>query len=321
MNNATRTATVQIPGTDLEIFPVNLGGNTFGWTTDERESFAVLDSFVEQGGNFIDTADVYSAWAEGNSGGESETVLGSWLATRGVRDQVVIATKAGQLEGRSGQSRETVHAALDGSLKRLRTDYVDLFYAHFDDESVRIADQARTYDELVRAGKARHIGVSNYSPERMREWFEVAAAEGLAQPVAIQPQYSLVHRKDFETAYAPIAREFGAGVFSYFSLASGFLTGKYQTQEDLAGADRESMAEGYFSEDGLKTVRTVMDIAGAHDVPASSIALAWLLAKGVTAPIASARNEEQLTALMAAPSVQLSEEEVRRLDDASSPFA
>lgn len=310
-----------IPRTNLSIFPLNLGGNTFGWTSDREGSFAVLDAFVEAGGNFIDTADVYSAWAEGHSGGESETVLGEWLSARGRREDVVIATKAGQHPEYSGQARDTVHQAIDASLNRLQTDYVDLYYAHFDDEDVPVEDQARTYDEIVQSGKARHIGISNYSPERMRRWFEYAYVEQLALPVAIQPHYNLVTRKDFESGYAPIAREFDAAVFPYFSLASGFLTGKYRSLEDLRGIERQQLTEGYFSEEGLAVVAQLREIAERRDVAIPSVALAWLLAKGVTAPIASARTTEQLPALLEGAALSLTREEVAALDRASAPFA
>lgn len=310
-----------IPRTNLSIFPLNLGGNTFGWTSDREGSFAVLDAFVEAGGNFIDTADVYSAWAEGHSGGESETVLGEWLSARGRREDVVIATKAGQHPEHSGQARDTVHQAIDASLNRLQTDYVDLYYAHFDDEDVPVEDQARTYDEIVQSGKARHIGISNYSPERMRRWFEYAYVEQLALPVAIQPHYNLVTRKDFESGYAPIAREFDAAVFPYFSLASGFLTGKYRSLEDLRGIERQQLTEGYFSEEGLAVVAQLREIAERRDVEIPSVALAWLLAKGVTAPIASARTTEQLPALLEGAALSLTGDEVAALDRASAPFA
>lgn len=314
-----------IPRTDLSVFPLNLGGNTFGWTSDEEQSFAVLDAFVAAGGNFIDTADVYSAWAEGHSGGESEEVLGKWLAARENRADVVIATKAGQHPEHSGQSREAVLGAIDASLERLQTDHVDLYYAHFDDESVTIEEQARAYDEVVRAGKARYVGLSNYSPDRMRQWFEFAKAEGLAVPMAIQPQYNLLHRKDYEQGYREIAQEYDVAVFSYFSLASGFLTGKYSSKEDLEGAARKDFVSGYFSETGidagLKVIDALKRVALNHDVEVTTAALAWLLAKGVTAPIASARTPEQLEALMAAPGVKLIQAEVDALDEASEAFA
>lgn len=314
-----------IPGTDLTVFPLNLGGNTFGWTSDREESFAVLDAFVAAGGNFVDTADVYSVWAEGHSGGESEEILGAWMAERGNRDQIVLATKAGQHPEHSGQKRETVLAAIDDSLRRLQTDRVDLFYAHFDDESVTIEEQARAYHEVVESGKARHVALSNYSPDRMRQWFEFARAEGLHAPVAIQPQYNLLHRKDFEQDYAEIARHYDVAVFSYFSLASGFLTGKYRSAEDLEGAARKDFVDGYFKETGLeaglKVIEALQSVALDHDVQITTVALAWLMAHGVTAPIASARTPEQLPALMAAADLKLIRAEVERLDEASQPFA
>ena len=217
----------RIPRTDLDIYPLNLGGNTFGWTSDRDASFAVLEAFVEAGGNFIYTEDIYSVRAEGHEGGESENVIGEWLTARGTRDDVIIATKVGGLPTRPGLSVENVEAALAESLKRLQTDYVDsALYAHYDDENVAIIEQVRHAHSLVESGKVKHLALSNYSPERMREWFETAKAEGLTVPVAIQPQYNLLHRKDYEQGYGPIAQEFEAAVFPYFALASGVLTGE-----------------------------------------------------------------------------------------------
>lgn len=305
---------------NLDFGDIVLGGNVFGWTADKDQSFTLLDAFLDAGGKSVDTADVYSAWIDGNSGGESETIIGEWFASRGNRDKVVLGTKVFQHPQRPGLRPENIRAALDDSLRRLQTDHVDLYYAHRDDPDVPQEEYLGAFDELVRAGKVREIGATTFTADRLRSATRIAQEQGLTPVTVSQDHYNLVER-GIEKDVLPAVEELGLVELPYWSLASGFLTGKYQTQEDLAGADRESMAEGYFSEDGLKTVRTVMDIAGAHDVPASTIALAWLLAKGVTAPIASARNEEQLTALMAAPSVQLSEEEVRRLDDASSPFA
>lgn len=310
-----------IPRTQLDVHPLNLGGNTFGWTSDRETSFAVLDAFVAAGGNFIDTADGYSAWVEGHSGGESETILGEWMAERGIRDQLVIATKVGTKPGREGLERANVEAALEESLQRLQTDVIDLYYLHFDDESVAIADQVRTADSLVRSGKIRHIALSNYSPERMREWFETAQREDLTLPVAIQPHYNLLHRADYETSYGPLAREFDAAVFPYFSLASGVLTGKYRSVEDLEGRARQGMAASLITEDSLAVIDELARIAEARGAEITTVSLAWLRAKGVTAPIASASRVEQLSALMAAPQLELSAEEVQALDAASAPFA
>ncbi|MEY8566623.1 aldo/keto reductase [Corynebacteriaceae bacterium 7-707] len=324
MTEFPTTSRTVIPGTDLEIAPLNLGGNTFGWTSDVQESFAVLDAFLAAGGNFIDTADMYSQWGEGHSGGESETVLGQWFADRGTRDRVVLATKVGALQGAEGLAHDTVVANLDRSLERLQTDRVDLYYYHYDDESVDIADQVRTAAELVDSGKVRYIGLSNYSTDRMREFFETARELELdhAIPLAIQPQYSLLARSGYEDGYLQVAEEYGVGVFSYFSLASGLLTGKYRSREDLEGAAREGQTAGYFEDgrDPFAVVEAVQKVADAHDVQPASVALAWLLAKGVTAPIASARTPEQVEPLVAATTLQLSDDEVAELDAASDGF-
>lgn len=218
-------------------------------------------------------------------------------------------------------SAENVDAALNESLARLRTDHVDLYYAHYDDENVSIEDQARTFDDLVKSGRVRHVGLSNHSPERTREWFEVATREGLTLPVAIQPQYNLLHRKDYEQGYAPIAREYDVAVLPYFSPASGMLTGKYRTAADFEGKARKGFAEGLLTDDALKVVDTLVEIGRGHSVEPATVALAWLPAKGVTAPIASAGKVEQLPALITATSLKLAEAEVADLDAVSGPFA
>ena len=310
-----------IPGTDISVFPINLGTNTFGWTADEAASHAVLDAFVAAGGNFLDTAESYPAWVPGNTGRESETIIGTWLAARGNREDVVIATKVGDHPDHKTQNPEYIRTAIDASLERLQTDHVDLYYAHRDDEVTPIAEVARVFDEIVRSGKARSIGVSNYSPARLSQWLSVAEHENLIKPVAIQPQYSLVFRREYETSLRSLADQHNLGVFTYFSLAAGFLTGTYRTEDDLEGASRAGMVEGYFNADGLATVKELVAIAGAHRSEPATVALAWLLAKGVSAPIVSARSPEQLDALMAAPKLTLSDEEVTRLDRASAPFA
>lgn len=313
--------TVHIPRTELEVLPLNLGGNTFGWTSDRETSFAVLDDFLAAGGTFVDTADGYSAWAPGNSGGESEAILGEWMAERGVRDRMVIATKVSTKPDRKGLSAENVEAALTESLQRLRTDHVDLYYFHFDDETVAIADQVRTAHELVASGRVRHMALSNYSPARMREWLEAARDLDLTLPVAIQPHYNLLHRAEVEQDYAPLAREFDLAVFPYFALASGLLTGKYRSREDLAGTAREGMTADRFGDEALAVIDALDVVATAHGSEPTSVALAWLLAKGVTAPIASASRPAQLPALLAATELDLTEDEVALLDRASAPFA
>lgn len=318
---------VRLSGTDLEIRPLALGGNTFGWTSDEKESFAVLDAFTAAGGSFIDTADGYSAWAPGNHGGESETVIGGWLAARGRRDDVVIASKVATHPDFKGLAPSNIAAAADASLTRLGTDRIDLYYAHFDDPSQTVADMAAAFDALVRAGKIRYVGLSNFSVAREREWFDVAEREGLAKPVALQPQYNLLHRGDVEgdDGYGALAAAKDLSIFSYFSLASGFLTGKYRSSENLQGAARAGMIEAYLSDDdarrdAFEVIGAERDIAAAHGVEVTSVSLAWLLARGVTAPIASARVPEQLGALLAATELALTDSELEALDAASQGF-
>ncbi|MBX7557281.1 aldo/keto reductase, partial [Streptomyces sp. tea 10] len=252
--------TARIAGIEQEIFRLNLGGNTFGWTSDEQQSFDVLDTFVAAGGNFVDTADMYSVWAEGHEGGESETVLGRWFAARGNRDSVVLATKTGAHPQFRGLAHDTVVASLEASLDRLQTGYVDLYYAHYDDADTPIEQQVETFHELVDSGRVHAVGLSNYSPQRMREFFTVARERGMAVPAAIQPHYNLVHRRDFERDYAAIAREYDAAVVPYFALASGFLTGKYRTTDDLEGAAREQMAREYVSPEGFAVVEELVSV-------------------------------------------------------------
>lgn len=309
----------RIPNTELDIFPLNLGTNTFGWTSDEPTAFAILDAFIAAGGNFLDTADSYVAWV--GKGGESEQMIGNWLAQRGNRSGVVLATKFGGHPDRKGLSAENAEAALTDSLQRLQTDYIDLYYLHYDDENVSIIDQVRTAHSLVESGRVRHIGLSNFSPERMREWFETAIAEGLSVPVAIQPEYSLVKRRQFEQDYAPIAAEFMAASFPYYALASGFLTGKYRTQADVEERARGRSAAAFMNDDGFAVVEALVDIADAKGVEPATVALAWLRAQGILAPIASVSAPEQLPSLLASATLDLSYAEAERLDKASLPFA
>lgn len=305
---------------DRPFLPINLGGNPFGWTADRDATFAVLDAFVDAGGSFVDTADSYSAWVEGHEGGESERLIGTWLTEGGHRDQVVIATKVCKHPRREGLAHDNVVAALDESLERLQTDRVDLYYLHYDDEDVAVADQVTTAHSLVEAGKVGAIGLSNFSPARMREWFETARREGLTVPQAIQPRYTLVSREVYERDYAPIAEEFGAAVFPYPALASGFLTGKYRTEADFEGAARGSAARRYADAGGLRVVDALVAVAERHGTQPTTVALAWLLARGATAPIASVSRPEQLPALLAAPALSLTEQDLAELDEASAGF-
>ncbi|MFC4068704.1 aldo/keto reductase [Actinoplanes subglobosus] len=299
--------------------PLVLGGNTFGWTSDEAESHRVLDAFVAAGGTHIDTADSYSAWVPGNSGGESETIIGSWLAARGRRDDVEIGTKVSRHPKFRGLSAANVAAAADASLARLRTDVIDLYWAHFDDPDTPLDETAAAFDALVKAGKVRAIGLSNYSADRIREWFTIARRDGLTLPVALQPHYNLVHRAGFERDLAPIAAAESLAVVPYYSLASGFLTGKYRTADDLAGAPRGGAAAGYLNDTGLAVVKVLDDVAAGHGVAPASVALAWLRGRpDVAAPLASARTVEQLPALIAGATLELTSEERAALDDVSA---
>jgi aryl-alcohol dehydrogenase-like predicted oxidoreductase len=306
----------------LDAYPLSLGGNTFGWTTDEEQSFAVLDAYAAAGGNFIDTADAYSAWVPGHSGGESETIIGAWVKARANRDQVIIATKVSAHPQFRGLKAANIAAAADASLKRLGTDHIDLYYAHYDDASTPLEETVAAFGELQRAGKARHVGVSNYTGARLREWIAAAQAGGWTLPVALQPHYNLVARQPYEAELAPVVAEYGLGIAPYYALAAGFLTGKYRTPEDLQGPARGQTVGRYFSPAGLGVLSAMDEVAAAHGVQLASIAIAWLLAKpGVVAPIASATSPAQLADLITGATLKLTADEVTALDDASAPAA
>jgi aryl-alcohol dehydrogenase-like predicted oxidoreductase len=303
---------------DLVVFPLGLGGNTFGWTSDQEASFAVLDGYVAGGGNFVDTADAYSAWVPGNSGGESETIIGQWAKARGNRDSVVIATKVSSHPQFRGLSATSIHGGADASLTRLQTDFIDLYYAHYDDPKVPVEESAGAFRELQVAGKIRHVGLSNYTAPRLREWFAVCQAQGWPLPVAFQPQYNLVAREPYESEFAPIVAEFDLGVMPYSALASGFLAGKYRTASDNAGAARQSAAARYLTPTGLAVLAALDEAAAAHGVETASVAIAWLLTRpGITAPLASARTVDQLGPLLAATTLKLTPDEVEALDRSS----
>ena len=304
---------------DVDVFPLALGGNTFGWTSDEVESHSVLDAFVAGGGNFVDTADMYSAWAPGNSGGESETIIGAWIAKRGRHDDIVIGTKVSNHPEFMGLSAANVAAAADASLARLGTDVIDVYWAHYDDENTPMEETVAAFDALLRAGKIRNVALSNYSAARVDEWFAIAEAAGFTLPVALQPHYNLVTREPFESDFAALAEKKGMAVVPYFSLAAGFLTGKYRTREDLTGKARERQVGGYFTDEGLAVVSALDEVSAAHGVELATTALAWLRAQpNVVAPIASARTLEQLPALLASASVVLTPDELGKLDAVSS---
>lgn len=290
----------------LHIAPLVFGGNVFGWTADEKRSFELLDRFVERGFNAIDTADVYSSWAPGLAGGESETVLGNWLARRGRRDDVVLMTKVGMWEPRKGLSAANIEAAVNGSLKRLRTDHIDVYFAHIDDQDVPLEETLGAFARLIEAGKVRAIGASNYSAERLQQALAVSQAQGLPRYEVMQPRYNLYDRADFEAGLASVAQEHGVGVVSYFSLASGFLTGKYQSAEDLKGSARADFMQGYFNARGQKLLGVLREVAADVSATPAQVALAWLMGRpGVTAPIASATSVAQLDELMGAAALSL----------------
>jgi aryl-alcohol dehydrogenase-like predicted oxidoreductase len=306
----------------LDVYPLSLGGNTFGWTTGEAASFAVLDAYAAAGGNFIDTADSYSAWAPGNSGGESEAVIGAWVAARGNRDDMVIATKVSRHPQFRGLAPATIKAGCDASLARLRTGHIDLYYAHYDDAATPVEESVAAFAELQQAGKVRHVGLSNYTGDRLRAWAAAAHAAGVPQPVALQPHYSLVARQPYESSLAPVAADLGLAVLPYYALAAGFLTGKYRSAADLRGRARGEMAGRYFSAAALKVIEAMDAVAAARGTELATVAIAWLLAKPrVVAPIASATSPAQLAALTAAATLRLSPAEIAALDDASAPLA
>lgn len=308
--------------TGIDVFPLALGTNTFGWTSDEATSHQVLDAFVEGGGNFIDTADGYSAFAPGNSGGESETIIGSWLAARGRRGDVVIGTKVSSHPQFKGLSAPNVAAAADASLGRLRTDYIDVYYAHFDDQDTPLAETAGAFEALRQAGKIRVVALSNYTADRITEWLEICHREGYEPPAVLQPNYNLVTRQPYEREIAPVVARENLAVVPYFALAAGFLTGKYRRKEDFGEGIRSRMASRYFNDAGLAVVDAVAAIAAARGAELSTVAVAWLRARpNVAAPIASARSTEQLPALLASAKLDLSADETAALDDVSARIA
>ena len=297
---------------DLDVFPLCLGGNVFGWTADRDESFAILDAFTEGGGDFVDTADGYSAWAPGNTGGDSERIIGAWLAARPEAD-MKIATKVSRHPDFPGL--KNVRGAAEASLQRLGVETIDLYYAHYDDPEVPLADAVSAFGKLVDDGLVRTIGLSNFTPERMREWMLTAADLGVAQPVALQPHYNLVHRFDVESGIAPIAEEFGLGILPYYALASGFLTGKYRSPDADGGASpRAKGAAKYATAQGLQVLQVVERIAASHASTMAAVSLAWLREQPhVVAPIASASRVEHVADLLASATLELTHDELEEL--------
>ncbi|MFB8089790.1 aldo/keto reductase [Streptomyces sp. NPDC055992] len=303
----------------LQVFPLCLGGNVFGWTAGDEQSFAVLDAYTGAGGNFVDTADAYSHWVPGNEGGESETVIGKWLTARGNRSDVVVATKVGSLPGYKGLSAPTIKAAAEESLRRLNTDYIDLYYTHFDDETVPVEEIITALDQLVKDGKVREIAASNISPERLRASLEFSEREGLARYVALQPHYNLVSRDTYEGDLQDTAADAGLAAVPYFALAAGFLTGKYRPGTDVDSARAGSAARHLESERGRRVLAALDTVARERDAEIATVALAWLASRPtVAAPIASARTVEQLPALLAVADLRLTDQELSVLTEASA---
>jgi aryl-alcohol dehydrogenase-like predicted oxidoreductase len=304
----------------LEVAPLAFGGNIFGWTADQATSFRLLDRFVDEGFNLIDTADVYSVWVPGHRGGESETILGQWLKKSGKRNRVLIATKVGMelAPDRKGLAAPYIARAVEDSLSRLQTDHIDLYQAHTDDANTPLAETLEAFDQLIKAGKVRVIGASNYSAARLAEALEVSATNGLARYESLQPLYNLYDRAAFEAELALLCTREGLGVINYYPLASGFLTGKYRSAADAAKSPRGQRAQSYLTARGIAILEALDHVAADAGVSVAAVALAWLLAQpAVTAPIASATSLEQLSELFTAVRVSLSREALDRLDAAS----
>jgi aryl-alcohol dehydrogenase (NADP+) len=307
----------RIDGTNLQVFPLALGGNTFGWTSDERESFAVLDAYAAAGGNFVDTADVYASWVPGNQGGESESILGRWMKAKKNREHIIVGTKVGQLKGFEGLAAKTIRAAAEASLRRLQTDVIDLYYAHIDDQKTPLEETLGAFDTLVREGKVRHIAASQYTAPRLAEALAISKKNGLARYVALQIHYSLVHRGDYEGALQQVCVRENVSCIPFWALAKGFLTGKYRPGKEVESA-RKQGASAYLDERGLRVLAALDDIAAAHRTTVAAVALAWTMAQpGVAVPLASARTAEQLADLLPVARLELTKAEVLRLDEAS----
>ncbi|MCR6487017.1 aldo/keto reductase [Amycolatopsis sp. OK19-0408] len=297
----------KLGNTDLDVYGLNLGGNVFGWTADEPQSFAVLDAYAAAGGNFVDTADLYGG------GGRSEEILGNWLAARGNRADVVVATKVGGWDRRPGLSAQNIQAAAEDSLRRLKTDHIDLYYAHIDDTGTPLEETLSAFDALVRAGKVRHLGASNYTAERLAEALSISDQNGLARYAVLQPHYNLVER-GYERDLAPLVEREGLATLPYFALAKGFLTGKYRTKGDVTDSPRAARAESYLDNGGERVLAVLDEVAKAHSASVAAVAIAWLRQQPtVAAPIASARTTEQLADLIASVSLTLTPDEVASL--------
>lgn len=305
----------------LEVSPLAFGGNVFGWTVDEQTSFALLDAFVASGCNFIDTADVYSKWVRGNKGGESEILIGKWLRQSGNRKKVIIATKVGHDMGpnKEGLSKSYILSAVEDSLHRLQTDYIDLYQSHSDDPVTPLEETLEAYALLIKQGKVRAIGASNYSAERLSQALQVSEQHGYPGYQSLQPLYNLYDRSNYETEMEPVCLEKGLGVISYFSLASGFLTGKYRSENDLSKRARGEFVKKYMDKRGFRILSAIDQVARQHNSTPATVSLAWLISRpSITAPIASATSMEQLKELIAATKLELDRSSIDILNQASA---
>jgi len=303
----------------LSVVPLAFGGNVFGWTADEPTSFGLLDRFVDAGFNLVDTADAYSRWAPGHTGGESETVIGNWLAKSGKRDRIVLATKVGmEVFGGKGLGRAWIEKSVDASLRRLKTDRIDLYQAHVDDPDTPLEETLETFAGLIKGGKVRAIGASNYKAARLREALETSRRLGLPRYETLQPEYNLYERATFETELLPVVKEYGIGVIPFFALARGFLTGKYRSLADTVGRPRESGLKKFFEGDrGARVLAALDEVAAARRSTPARVAIAWVMSRpGITAPIASATSVAQLDELLEATRLSLTPAEIATLDAA-----
>lgn len=307
--------------TNINSSPIVVGGNVFGWTLNEKQSFKILDEVLEAGFNTIDTANVYSRWADGNEGGESETIIGKWIKDRGVRDQVNIITKVGSDmgQGHKDLTEDHILKAADESLKRLQIEQIDLYLTHWDDDTTPVEETLGAYQKLMEAGKVKSIGASNLSPERLKASFEASERDGLPRYEVFQPEYNLYDREGFENGVASICKEEGLGVITYYSLASGFLTGKYRSEDDLDKSVRGSGVEKYLDDRGYQILEALDEISSKHNVSQAAVSLAWLINKPiVTAPIASITKKRHLQAFLEAAELKLSDEDMNQLEEASA---
>jgi aryl-alcohol dehydrogenase-like predicted oxidoreductase len=307
---------------DLMVSPLCLGGNVFGWTADEATSFKVLDAYADAGLNFIDTADVYSTWVPGHKGGESEVIIGKWMKARGNRDKLVIATKVGSEMGpnQKGLSKSYIGSAVEASLQRLQTDYIDLYQSHRDDLDTPQQETLGAYEELIRDGKVRAIGASNFTAARLKEALDISAELGLPRYESLQPKYNLSDRAEYEAELEPLCRREEIGVIPYYGLASGFLTGKYRSDADFGKSVRGGRMAAYLDDRGRRILAALDAVAARKNATPAQIALAWLMARpGITAPIASATSVEQIRDLVQATKVLLDNDDIAQLDRASNP--